>query len=274
MTRFFSLVLGLTFLSFALSAQEVSAFLFKKLIRVKSVVVDDKGKQYTIYGGGFTVNGKYLATTYSVYRPSGFSKKPKRMVVYYNYTLDANNNIKYDSVDIDLLYKYVGKQYDFSKHVFKEGKLETDFIVLKLKKTIPVKASEFNTEANLRKYTQLPTMAFDNVENQLRNDTLIYLLPQFYNNVKESYQLVMFGSSKVGFSGTPIYNIKGEIVSVLQFGLGEINELYITSLNKAGWLTDEDVKAIRKGYTELDPRNFVFGTNIKYFLDKYLKGFK
>ena len=76
MKRLFSLVLGFSLLSFSLSAQEVSAFLFKKLIRIKSVVVDDKGKQYTIYGGGFIVDGKYLATTYSLYKPWGFSKKP------------------------------------------------------------------------------------------------------------------------------------------------------------------------------------------------------
>jgi hypothetical protein len=274
MKRIFSLMLGLFLLSSTLSAQEVSSFLLKKLIRVKSVVVDDKGKQYTIYGGGFMVNGKYLATTYSVYRPTGFSKKPKRMVVYYNYTVDEKHNLKHDSVDIDLLYKYVGKQYDFSKHVFQEGKLETDFIVLKLKRVVPVKASNFNEETNLPKYAQMPIVAFDNIEGRLRNDTLIYLLPQFYNNVKDSYQLVMFGPSKVGFAGSPIYNNKGEIIGVLQFGLAEINETYITALNKAGWLTDEDILGIRRGYASLEPSNFVFATNIKYFLDKYLVGFK
>jgi hypothetical protein len=274
MMRFFSLMLGLSLLSFSLSAQEVSAFLFKKLIRVKSVIIDDKGKEYSIFGGGFTINGKFLATTYSLYQPKGFTKKPKRMVVYYNYRLDEKNNVKHDSVDIDLLYKYVGKQYDFSKHIYKEDKLETDFIVLKLKRLIPVKSSEFSTEANLPKYTQLPVIAFDNVENRLRNDTLTYILPQYYHNDKESYQLVMFGASKVGFAGSPIYNMNGQIVSIVQFGLGEINETYISALNKAGWLTDEDAVAIRRGYIELDPRNFVFGTNIKYFLNKYLMGFK
>lgn len=274
MKRVFSLVLGFLLLSFTLSAQEVSSFLLKKLIRVKSVIVDDKGKQYTIYGGGFMINGKYLATTYSIFRPAGFSKKPKRMVVYYNYTVDEKHNLKHDSVDIDLLYKYVGKQYDFSKHKFQEDKLETDFIVLKLKKQIPTKANSFNTEANLPKYTLMPTMAFDNVGGSLRNDTLIFLFPQFYNNVKESYQLVMFGSSKIGFSGSPIYNMRGEIIGIVQFGLAEINEPYVAELKKAGWLTEDDIVGIRRGYTSFDPQNFVFGTNIKYFLDKYLVGFK
>jgi hypothetical protein len=84
----------------------------------------------------------------------------------------------------------------------------------------------------------------------------------------------MFGPSKVGFSGSPIYNMSGEVVGIIQFGLGELNEAYITQLNKAGWLTDDDLVAIRRGYIEFDPRNFVFGTNIKYFLDKYIKGFR
>ncbi len=241
---------------------------------MKSVLVDETGKEYTIFGGGFIVDGKYLATTYSIYRPIGFKKKPKRMVVYYNYTVDAKQNLKSDSADIDLLYKYIGKQYDFSKHVFQEGKLETDFIVLKLKRVIPVKTSIFNTENTLPKYTRLPIIAFDNRQGALRNDTLIYLFPQYFNNVKESYQLVSFGPSKVGFSGSPIYNMKGEIVSIVQYGLGEINETYITELNKAGWLTEEDIVGIRRSYAAMDPNNFVFGTNIKYFLDKYVKGFR
>ncbi|MBA4849344.1 hypothetical protein [Emticicia sp. BO119] len=274
MKKIFFLVPGFFLFSFTLSAQEVSSFLLKKLIRVKSVIVDDKSKQYNVYGGGFLINGKYLATTYSVYRPTGFTKKPKRVVVYYNYTVDEKHNLKWDSVDVDLLYKYVGKQYDFSKHVFQEGKLETDFIVLKLKRVVSVKTNNFNTEANLPKYTQMPTLAFDNLNGNLRNDTLIYLFPQFYNNVKESYQLVLFGFSKTGFSGSPIYNLNGEITGIIQFGLAGINEPYIDALSKAGWLTNDDILAIRRGYIEFDPRNFVFGTNIKYFLEKYLVGFK
>jgi hypothetical protein len=260
--------------SFTLSAQEVSSFLLKKLIRVKSVLVDEKGKEYTIFGGGFTIDGKYLATTYTTYRPTGFKKIPKRMVVYYNYRVDAKQMLKSDSVDIDLLYKYTGNQYDFSKHVFQDGKLETDFIVLKLKRLIPVKTSVFNIDSNLPKYTRLPFIAFDNVSGALRSDTLIYLFPQYFNNAKEMYQVVSFGPSKVGFSGSPIYNTRGEIVSIVQFGLGEINENYMKELNKAGWLTDEDIVGIRRSYAAMDPNNFVFGTNIKYFLDKYLVGFR
>lgn len=261
-------------MSSTLSAQEVSSFLLKKLIRVKTVLVDETGKEYTIFGGGFTIDGKYLATAYSNYRPTGFKKTPKRMVVYFNFTVDAKQALKHDSVDIDLLYKYLGRQYDFSKHVFQEGKLETDFIILKLKRAIPVKTSDFNTESNLPKYTRLPTIAFDNMQKTLRNDTLIYLFPQYFNNVKESYQVVSFGPSKVGFAGSPVYNMKGEIVTIVQYGLGEINETYLKELNKSGWLTDEDVLGIRRSYASMEPNNFVFGTNIKYFLDKYVKGFR
>ncbi len=274
MKRFFCLLLGFSLFSYALAAQEVSSFLLKKLVRVKSVIVDDTGKEYTIFGGGFIIDGKYLATAYSIYRPVGFKKKPKRVVAYYNYTVDAKQSLKYDSVDIDLLYKYFGKQYDFSKHVFQADKMETDFIVLKLKRVIPVKTSGFNFENKLPKYTRLPMIAFDNAQGTLRNDTLIYLFPQYFNNVKESYQLVSFGPTKAGFSGAPIYNERGEIVSIVQYGLGEINETYITQLNKAGWLTDDDILGIRRSYADLNPHNFVFGTNIKYFLDKYVKGFR
>ena len=264
---------GFVLLSHALIAQ-INPLMLKNLIRVKSVVVDDKGKSYSVFGGGFIVNGKYLATTYSIYRPAGFIRKPKRVVVYFNFRIDDKKNLKSDSVDIDLLYKYTAQQYDFTKHVFQEGRLETDFIVLKLKRTIPAKTANFNIEANLPKYTRLATIAFDNVAGKLRNDTLIYLFPQFFNNVKESYQLVMYGPSKVGFSGTPIFNTNNEVVAVLQYGLSEINEAYVDELNKAGWLTDEDALGIRKGYASFDPQNFIFATNIRYFMDKYLAGFK
>ncbi|RYU93201.1 hypothetical protein [Emticicia agri] len=273
MKRFVFLLSGFLLLSFTLVAQ-INPLMLKNLIRVKSVVVDDKGKEYAVFGGGFIVNSKYLATTYSIYRPAGFTKKPKRVVAYYNFRIDDKKALKADSIDIDLLYKYTPQQYDFSKHVFKEGRLETDFIVLKLKRVIPVKANSFNTEANLPKYTRLNTIAFDNVSGKLRNDTLIYLFPQFFNNVKESYQLVIYGPSKIGFSGTPIFNTNNEIVSVVQYGLSEINEEYVDELTKAGWLTEEDALGIRRGYASFDPQNFIFATNIKYFLDTYLKGFK
>lgn len=238
------------------------------------MLVDDKGKEYTIYGGGFIVDGKYLATTYSLFKPTGFTKKPKRMVVYYNYRVDDKQNLKNDSVDIDLLYKYIGKQYDFSKHVYKADKLETDFIVLKLKKVIPVKLLPLSTKTSPPKYSNMPILAFDNSQGVLRNDTLIHLFLQFQDKVQDTYQLVMFGPSKPGFSGSPIFNERGEVMSIIQFGLSEINEGYIEALKNAGWLTDEDIQAIRKAYASQNPRNFIFSTNINYLMEKYVKGFR
>lgn len=274
MKRILYLLLGFSLLSFTSSAQEVSVYMLKNLIRVKSILVDDKGKEYTIYGGGFIVDGKYLATTYSLYRPTGFTKKPKRMVVYYNFRADDKQNLKNDSVDIDLLYKYIGKQYDFSKHVYQQDKLETDFVVLKLKKVIPVKNLQLDAGTNPPKYSNMPMLAFDNSQGVLRNDTLIHLFLQFHNDVQDTYQLVMFGPSKPGFSGSPVFNEKGEVMSIIQFGLSEINEAYVESLKKTGWLTEEDVQAIRKAYASQNPRNFVFSTNINYLMKKYVKGFR
>ncbi|MFD2521967.1 hypothetical protein [Emticicia soli] len=274
MKRIICLLLGFSLLSLTVSAQEVSAYMLKNLIRVKAMLVDDKGKEYTIYGGGFIVDGKYLATTYSLFKPTGFTKKPKRMVVYYNYRVDDKQNLKNDSVDIDLLYKYIGKQYDFSKHVYQADKLETDFIVLKLKKVIPVKLLPLSAKTSPPKYSNMPILAFDNSQGVLRNDTLIHLFLQFQDKVQDTYQLVMFGPSKPGFSGSPIFNERGEIMSIIQFGLSEINEGYIEALKKAGWLTDEDIQAIRKAYASQNPRNFIFSTNINYLMEKYVKGFR
>lgn len=273
MRRILFLLVGLTFLVGGASAQ-VSSLMLKTLIQVKSTFVDEKGGQHSVSGGGFIVNGTYLATCYHLYHPKWSAKRAKRMIVYYNFSVTDNKQLKSDSVEIDLAYKYTGKQYDFSKHIYKEDQLETDFIILKLKRIIPVKPLPMNTGSNLPKYTPLPMIAFDNQSNRLRNDTLIYVYPQFFAKKEAAYQLVVFGPAHPGFSGSPVFNLNGEIVGIMQLGMPEINETYLSDVAKAGWLTETDLVGIRRGYIALDPYNISFITNIKYFNDTYIKNFR
>src|SRR5205085_5002724 len=105
------LLLLLTFSAFSQSV--------KSKVEAETVVCVTSfyNKPGQIWGCGFIINGKYLATTYHLYKSKKYLQV-KKIYAIYNVHYDQNNHLLYDSVFVSLNYKPKINQYNFKTHIY------------------------------------------------------------------------------------------------------------------------------------------------------------
>lgn len=174
------------------------------------------------YGCGIIISGKYFATCYHLLIDKG--AQISSVYIKYNFILSQNQLLSHDSVFVDLNYKYLPNQYDYRNHVYDSSKRETDFVVLKLKESIPYSNLEFSNTLSFIKDT-LYTLGIGWSSSIDLIFTRLQFPYNYKNNMESDYDFLTFlGFVKEGFSGAPVYNRSGQIVGIVQSGWNTIEE--------------------------------------------------
>lgn len=248
-------------------------------VKAKSVTVickvqltnEDHSKLYSSSGCGFILNSKYLVTCYHIYK-----ERPdmilKRFTVIYNIRY-FKNKLVYDSVDVDLNYKYSKNQYDFSKHIYNHNDESTDVIVLKLKNTISMPKE--NLSKKIPKLSEtLYSFGFSRTKNMFSVNydssasSVLYIFKPKSNNAD---YIASLGTHHEGFSGSPVLNFNGQIIGMTQTGIQQFPDMALIEIFKKKGLSSTLYNKIEIGYSN----GLRIGNSItmKYLIDKYLKGF-
>jgi hypothetical protein len=216
-------------------------------------------------GCGIIIKGKYLATCYHVARPIKNIKIIKAYVLY-NVT-EVNNKLKYDSVSIDLEYKFKKNQYDFNSHTYIPEQHKTDFIVLKLNKRI--KPYNFNIETKLSSefekcYLLGVSLIGGGNSAKLNFSISTRLTNQLEGNDTVANLIGCVGLTTPGFSGSPLYNDKGDVIGILQASWDNLD-----SLSK---IKNSHIYPILIEHYKFGEKYFI-ALKMEYIMQHYLKGY-
>lgn len=269
------LYLILLFIPIIVFSQQPQEVFAKANSQVAVCVVRFSNKNGTTpanWGCGLILNGKYFATCYHIYRPDT-NFLIKSIWVLYNIHY-KNGILLYDSVSATARYKATKSQYDFSKHIYIRGdnSYHTDFIILKLKKKIAPYKLDFSTDT-VRKDESLYSLGLSG--RKVGDVTITYLRPStskyfFYYIYSPCSYIASLGDAGEGFSGTPIYNSKGKIVGVIQFGMDNFPQ-YFQDLHNKGAIPDDIYSQIVAGYK--NGEKLIYAIPIRYLIEKYMNGY-
>jgi hypothetical protein len=234
----------------------------------------DGHKAATQFGYGIILKGKYLATCYHAILSSN-NDTLKDIYLFFN-ERHSNNKYVYDSVGVDLKYKAQKGQYDFSKHRYDPNDYTTDFVVLKLSKKIPGVNYKFNTTGISFDDS---TFAVGNERTIIGNTVFLnasFVASPFFCLCKHGPHptaqfLYCLGDPAQGFSGTPLFNKKGEVLGVIQFGYDELSIPLLDSLREEGCISydlyDRVINSYKNGH------HIFAAIDITFLKDTYLKGY-
>jgi S1-C subfamily serine protease len=230
-----------------------------------------QGRDSTIQGGGFIIGKNYVVTCYHVFKSSGFI--PYKVTVLYNIQL----NLQCDSVAATLDYEPGKGKYDFRTHTYKADDRESDVIVLKLANPVKsgsvklskseIKVGDVLVTARPRYFTRAREFEVD-----IAAQTVTYKLNA--PSEEKATQLMMAGYAQQGFSGSPLFNKKGEVVGITTAGYtNKISKEIIAIMKNKG-----DINAEKAGQliTELEKNpdaRIGFCTSVNFLTSKYLKGY-
>ena len=194
------------------------------------------------------------------------------------HTLSNDDGMKY--VKMRLLYNRKGSKSDslsfyenerdfkqiLNNPVYKKNDHSTDYIFIPINKRLKSKNPDFDTSSiakNDSLYAMGPFMGsiIPSIFEVLYEDR------EFENKGVEF--IVIFGLSEPGFSGSPVFNSKGKIVGMIQFGIENNFQDYFLKKLKAGKITRKKYDDIIKGYKIGMRANYVIKS--KYLLDQVPK---
>lgn len=232
----------------------------------------DSGSHFRIVTTGFILSGKYFVTV------SHYQSFPQSRVVskciFYNPHSDNFGNEVYDSVFVDLNYKSKKGQYDFSKHKFDSTNHCTDIYVYGLSKNInmpPLKFSQRSISLNdtLYSYGTYFNTTYRVVVRKYSISNFVFVHQEMPN--QECSFIAFLGETKYGFSGSPIYNQRGEVMGIIQYGWDIMPKEYIDTLFFSDKINADTYRKIVFGYEK--GLNLCTAMDIKYAIRKYLKGY-
>jgi hypothetical protein len=267
MKRFLSFLslTAITLLANAQSEQDIIDSAFSNFAMC-SVLYASSSNTYTRkIGCGILINENYFATCLHVAN----LKNPeiKSVIIYYNFK-KTDDSFKYDSIMADLKYKPKKNQYNFMTHNYDSLNHRTDFVVLKLQKPIRAKELKFCSQDSLSHVENFYSLGL------ISNDGII-VKPKFSKSVainNDAEQLTQnsfdfigcVGDINPGFSGSPLYNSKGEIMGITQCTYDKTSDLSGLDENPNKSFLIENYK---------DGKKYFLTLRISYIVKHYLKGY-
>jgi S1-C subfamily serine protease len=206
-------------------------------------------------GCGFLIGGKYLVTAYHIFKPNDTLTAIK-MIAHFLLTND--------SVEVNLKTKYSKPQYNFNTHQLSETKRSTDVIVLGLKSKVKYYQTRFDTTNFFPNTTVLTGIT--------KRDNTIYPhveVAQILYTILDSTKATLYGIlGKIGhgFSGSPVYNTKGNIIGMIVSGADNFSDIPVD-------LPIDLYSRIRNYYLTTDNMRVGYFLPIKEMYIRYLKGF-
>jgi hypothetical protein len=188
-------------------------------VRIVAVSYNKEHKKLTDVGYGIVLNGKYLATCYHLVSPEDTSYKLHHVFLTYNGRYE-HDLYKYDSIALIKDFKTKRNQYNFSKHVYDPLDRSTDFVVLKLANKYKMVKYSFVSDT-IKSLQSVYSFGNINVNNVIMSGFQdgIFLLKYFEYSNKSTFYYCYLSTHTNGFSGTSLYNKKGDIIGMVQFNM-------------------------------------------------------
>lgn len=228
---------------------------------------DDNGNKYKNKCCGFILGGEYFATCHHLIPNKRFHIK--EIIVNFNYVQSGDSLVPRDSAHVDLGYKYLPTQYNFSKHNYDSTDIKTDFLILKLDSRFPEKKLLFK-DGGLALNDTLYCIGLGVSKSGMTiyEFSALSFVSYLRNKEDSTNSFISFlGNVHEGFSGTPVYNSNGEIVGIVNLGWKKIDDL------KKALQLDKDSPIYLNAQQAFEyKRNFGMGIRAKYILNKYLSG--
>lgn len=237
----------------------------------KTEFIKSDSTVFTTATCGIILNGTYFLTCYhDLFFPNCTVKS--RSIIF-NYK-DVKGTLTYDTATVLAYFEPKSNQYDFSKHEYDEKDHGTDIYILKLTKEVAVKKYEFANEDTNQNDTVYSCGSEYNKQSKLINlkyaaNNIVFRYIEKVNS--PYYFIVSLGNIKVGFSGAPLYNSKGQILGINLFGWDNKPSEMIEEFKKNNIINEDSYNRINKGYA--NGQNLSAALDINYLIKKYLTGY-
>jgi S1-C subfamily serine protease len=240
------------------------------------IFVHSDGSEQYKWGCGFFVKGEYFATCYHTYFKG--QTPATRTVIYFNYR-NSGGKFLYDTITATLDKVSRKGQYDFSKHKFNANDFGTDFIVLRLSRKIKQTNPIFQSVPNVGE--SLYALGINGnkvgVNTVITPDSSISSVSfQFKQSASQKFLFIASVSRMSnGYSGTPVYNSKGEIIGIVEYEWPKFQESEFRKLLAPRRLSIAEVDRLVNSYKAAYNAGFkvTFTLEITHILKTYLKGY-
>lgn len=221
-------------------------------------------------GMGIVINGKYFATCNHLVNKEQVGYKLISCYMIHNERF-IDGIYKYDSIKLLRDFRPTENQYNFSTHAYNEQDRKTDFVVLKLEKKLkPLN----HTFSNIAPKFQDTVWVRGNFESNnifyTRVDSSRILMNYTQSNDSIPIFYGYMNASTGGFSGSPVYNSKAEIIGMVQFSFDSIN-VELAKQVQNGTMSQELFRSIVEWYNE--GYRLQFAIDYQYLLNTYLSGY-
>jgi hypothetical protein len=230
-----------------------------------------KDGQEKEFGTGIILSDEYIVTCYHWYTAFGKYSKPLHILVHYNF----RDNGSSDSVVATGDFPTLPNQYPFSTHHWDPKDYSTDVIVLKLSKKINATALE------LPNYVASPSdplysigihsfktngVTFINTEYA----SFQFVVNYYFTPKTNPIYIGSLGVAKEGYSGAGLFNAKGQILGMIQFGWNNWST-EIDDFHSKGSISDSLYNTIKLGYSR--DQRIGFAIDFGWLIDNYLSGY-
>jgi hypothetical protein len=236
----------------------------------KTIFVDKKNEESTVITSGLILNSTTFLTCY--HESSFADKKILERKIFFNFN---EKSVPLDSVEVDMEYKYKDGEYDFSKHHYDINDHSTDVLIYKTKHEMPANKIIFGDirEPKQNEIIYSWGMRYSKEGNYAYLSAINSKIVLIFQEIPTSQclYLVSIGDAAYGFSGSAVYNIKGEVLGLYLFGWDNIPHENIEHWHKTGIIDDTSYKNVQDGY--VNGLGLTAAIDIKFVIDKYLKGY-
>ena len=267
----FLLPILITSHSYCQIGYEIAMHCQSQTVRLVATSFNRSHEKSRDFGMGFVLNGKYLATCYHLISPEDTSFKFSNIYLTYNEHF-VHGKFFYDSMFLISKFKVKKNQYDFCKHRYNRNDFTTDFVILKLPKGLPTVKHIFYS--NPPKFLDTVYSIGNHITGRFVNPTIKAGLFIFNYTMSDKLNPIYFAFATdytFGFSGSPLFNSKGEICGMIQYSIENTPTKILEKLLSDGKITPMIYNGVKQSYSQGEKLQFAI--DIKYIKERYLKGY-